>query len=467
MPTSALEKTGLGGLFLVGATLSFSGSYIVGGVLGTAVYWYMRKKNIGLIEAAIATGGTIKDCFTSVIDELSRPAEGHTGEIISAVLEQIPVLKHFELEMRQSLDAEGEWLEALVRMNPKTERMRSFGVLGEPGDGKSWILRFVILRFLDQYPNGRIFIHDMELKETTKKLGDGAWFGLPVGTVVYETPEDFKHIIKFVSKELDSPTDDSPILLVVDEMNNLLKKFSEKEQGRIMSALDDIKNRGGKRRIQFAIASQASDVKGSGLSEAFIRALDWVILRTAAQVGSIHRNMGLRESQKKQFDDMVDDLEGLPEIEGVYPCITYVEKKLTLTAVPDLGWMPMQLTIKSPAEASLEWFRRILAAHPDLLSKVQEGQLTSRTQFGNALDAILRDAGEPLLRRRDTDLRWKEIREHWDSMVAGEFPPRNDALESCTESSDLALPHGERDSEITDSELVQHYLAECTTAPNL
>ncbi|HEY9763473.1 MAG TPA: hypothetical protein V6D07_13160 [Trichocoleus sp.] len=452
MPTSnpsEHEKAATGALFLLGSAISFGANPFVGACIGTAAYARMQQRKFGLLQSVAAVWPLVREPIQAALEGLTAGGKEHSGEVLSTILSQTPLLKHFELQLKERLALDGAWLEALVTLNPKTERLRSFGVLGEPGDGKSWLLRYALLKFIRSYPKGRVYIHDIDLELTKKKWGEAAWFGLPEGQVVFSDPHDFELLVKQISNELDDPTDDTPILLVIDEFNNLMPKFSEKTQQRLGLQLEQIKNRGGKRLIQFAIASQAIDVAGLGLRRAFIRSLDWVVLRMASQVGGVYDNLGLRESQKKEFNALVDQLVDLPEsIDDFWPCITFIGKQLALTGVPDLSWMPPVLTIISPDEKATSWLLELFEAQPELLYRVQAGEISSRTQFGNILDPMLRAAGEKILKRNSSDSRWKEIAARWDDIVAQKWPPEKPEREAGTDIPDLCIDQPEVSSEI-------------------
>ncbi|MEM9006526.1 MAG: hypothetical protein AAGE59_23745, partial [Cyanobacteria bacterium P01_F01_bin.86] len=194
------------------------------------------------------------------------------------------------------------------------------------------------------------------------------------------------------------------------------------------------------------------------LSQAFVRSLDWLVLKRSALTDGATRNMGLRSTLKQRFTELADKLEDLPtQFEGFRPCITYLSKELALTGVPDLSDLPYRLDIQTPQDAVSTWLAQFLTEHPHLLLKVQDREITSKTQLGNAIDPILKEKGERVLRRSDRkDERWAEISRRWPQLVTGEFPPGNPALESCTDDLDLARPHAVGVSEETDFEAVQH-----------
>ncbi|HEY9737563.1 MAG TPA: hypothetical protein V6D06_14815 [Trichocoleus sp.] len=439
MPTSNPnhEKAATGALFLLGSAIAFGANPFVGACIGTAAYYRMQRRGFGLLQSVLSVWPLLREPVQEVIEQLTADGKEQSGEVVSNLLQQMPLLKHFELKLKESLALNDEWLEQLVTPNPNTERLRSFAVLGEPGDGKSWLLRYVIFHFIRNYPNGRVYIHDIELEQTRKKWGEAAWFGLPEGQVVFSEPHEFELLVSDISNELDNPASDSPILLVVDEFNNLMPKFSEKQQQRLGGQLEDIKNRGGKRLIQFAIASQVIDVAGFGLRRAFIRSLDWVVLRMASQVGGVYDNLGLRDSQKKEFNGLVDQLVDLPSsIDDFWPCITFIGKQLALAGVPDLSWMPPVLSIISPSEQAASWLQQLFEEQPDLLYRIQAKDIPSRTQFGKVLDPILKVRGEQPLKRNSSDPRWKEIADRWDSIVAEKWPPEKSELEPGTDTPD-------------------------------
>ena len=239
---------------------------------------------------------------------------------------------------------------------------------------------------------------------------------------------------------------------MVDEFNNLLSELDEKTRAKTVEQLNTIKNRGGKRLIQFAIASQAADVEGLGLSQAFVRSLDWVVLKRSALTDGATRNMGLRSTLKQRFTELANKLEDLPtQCEGIRPCITYLSKELTLTGVPDLSDLPYRLEIQTPQDAASTWLTQLLREYPQILLKLQDGEITSKTQLKNTIDPLLRNQGERVLKRSlKEDARWAEISRRWSQLLTGEFPPENPELDTRTVPLDPALPHAVGVSEAGD-----------------
>ena len=455
-PASDFEKASQGALFALGGVVSFTAAPFVGACIGTLAYWQMQRRGHGLWESVGATYNLLQEGIGDLV--VSHKQHFNPSQLVSNVLNQTPIGKLIELDLSRELKLDGSWMQQLITLDRDTERLRSFGVLGEPGDGKTYVLRYVIYHFIRQHPTGQVYIHDIDLARTVKKWGAGAWYGLPVGEVVYSDPEDFPRIVRTIANTIKQSGDDSPILLVVDEFNNLLSELEEKTRAKTVEQLNTIKNRGGKRLIQFALASQAADVEGLGLSQAFVRSLDWVVLKRSALTDGATRNMGLRSTLKQRFTELADKLEDLPtQFEGFRPCITYLSKELALTGVPDLSDLPYRLDIQTPQDAASTWLAQFLTEHPHLLLKVQDGEITSKTQLGNTIDPILKEKGERVLRRSDRkDERWAEISRRWPQLVTGEFPPENPALASCTDDLDLARPHAVGVSEETDVEAVPH-----------
>lgn len=455
-PASDFEKASQGALFTLGGVVSFTAAPFVGACIGTLAYWQMQRRGYGLLESVGATYNLLQEGISDLM--VSHKPHLNPSQLVSNVLNQTPIGKLIELDLSRELKLDGSWMQQLITVDRDTERLRSFGVLGEPGDGKSYLLRYVIYHFIRQHPTGQVYIHDIDLARTIKKWGEGAWYGLPVGEVVYSDPEDFPRIVRTIANTIKQSGDDAPILLVVDEFNNLLSELDEKTRAKTVEQLNTIKNRGGKRLIQFAIASQAADVEGLGLSQAFVRSLDWVVLKRSALTDGATRNMGLRPTLKQRFTELADKLEDLPtQFEGFRPCITYLSKDLALTGVPDLSDLPYRLDIQTPQDAASTWLAQFLTQHPQLCLKVQDGEITSKTQLGNAIDPILKASGEWVLKRSmKRDDRWAEISRRWPQLVTGEFPPENSALTASTDVPDPAQPDAEGVSEPHDLEAMPH-----------
>ena len=445
---SDLEKASQGTLFVLGGVVSFTAAPFVGACIGSLAIWRMQRKGYGLFQALGATYNLLQESINDLFE--ANQADINPTQLISTVINQTPIGKLIELDLSRELKLDGSWMHQLITLDPDTERLRSFGVLGEPGDGKSYLLRYVIYHFIRQHPTGQVYIHDIDLARTIKKWGEGAWYGLPVGEVVYSDPEDFPRIVRNIANTIKQSGDDSPILLVVDEFNNLLADLDEKVREKTIQQLGTIKNRGGKRLIQFAIASQAADVEGLGLSQAFVRSLDWVVLKRSALTDGVTRNMGLRPTLKQRFTELADKLEDLPsQFQGFRPCVTYLSKELALTGVPDLSGLPFRLDITSPEDAANTWLTQFLTRHPEVLELVEDGVIQNKTQFvREAINPILRKNEEPLIQTKNEDARWVELGRSWKNIVIQGLPPEIGASESSACEQNLALDHPEGVSEI-------------------
>ena len=422
-PASDFEKASQGALLTLGGVVSFTASPFAGACIGTLALWQMHRRGYGLWESMGATYNLIQESIGDLV-ETSKP-EVTPGQLVSTVLNQTPISKLIELDLSRDFDFDGSWLKQLITVDPDTERLRSFGVLGEPGDGKSYLLRYVIYHFISNNPQGKVYIHDIDLAQTIKKWGEGAWFGLPVGEVVYSDPEDFPRIVRTIHGAIQESGDDAPILLVVDEFNNLLDELTEKVREKTIQQLRTIKNRGGKRLIQFAIATQAADVEGLGLSQAFVRSLDWVVLKKSALTDGVTRNMGLRQSMKQRFAELAETLEDMPALlRGFRPCITSLSKELTLTGVPDLSGLPYCLDIKNPLDVAGSWLLDFLLEYPEALDGIEDGTIQNKTQLVvDGINPILTELGEKKIHQSSRDERWVEVGNRWESIALGEFPP--------------------------------------------
>lgn len=206
MPTSNpkqvkdFEKASQGALFAMGSVVSFTTAPFIGACIGTLAYWRMRRRGHSLLESVGATYTLLQegihDLFT-VHRQRVNPSQ-----LVSNVVNQSPIGKLIELDLRRELNLDGSWLHQLITVDRNTERLRSFGVLGEPGDGKSYLLRYVIYHFIRQHPTGQVYIHDIDLARTVKQWGNGAWYGLPVGEVVYGDPDDFPRLVRTIANQI-------------------------------------------------------------------------------------------------------------------------------------------------------------------------------------------------------------------------------------------------------------------------
>jgi hypothetical protein len=428
-------KAFYGALFGLSCGWAALQSPLVGGLAATAVFAVMQRKGFNPIDSASAAWSLI----AQEIDEAAPSAEINFDAVrlVSKAVQQTPLSKYLEFDLAERHQINADWIVRAFTLNNHTKRVRSLGLMGEPGDGKTMLQRYLIYLFLRQNPDGEVYVHDSQLQYHLKENPD-FWLGLEQGKHLFITPAELVSLVDKVRRRVleASPI---PTLLVIDEFNNTLPLVKESQRDSVLEGLRAIKDQGGKHRIQFVLSTQAGSVGEAGINQAFMRSLDWCIFRQSLLTGGIIRNLGLRDKAQDAFKRLSDELEGMPlEINGHRPVITYLDKEIELNGVPDLSGLPKRIELLSPDDEGKAWLKSIFATYPDVATLIETGGITSRSALIDHLNPILKRAGQKAIRRDDSDFRNVALKDNWAEILEGNFWGLA-AQEDCTAPSPEAV----------------------------
>ncbi len=274
----------------------------------------------------------------------------------------------------------------------------NLAVLGDQGEGKSTILHYLIYRFLQKHPNGRVWIHDIEGGQGHGKINQ--WLGLPH---VFQEPQELLRLAREVRQGIED-TDMIPTLLVVDEFTNTMGCLSPKAVEETVDHLKQIANRGKKRNIFFVIGSHEITAKDLKLNKAFIQKFTWVILPTVAALESTYANLCLPPESKTQKDKALEDLAVIDRAGGVYPCVVCTKRDVSLRRVPDLSGMPETLQFESEQSPD-EWLADLVDRH-----SIDPSEFNSIRKLTEAINEALDESEEPQVQRKNSDERYLAIK---------------------------------------------------------
>lgn len=323
------------------------------------------------------------------------------GAVCGALADQAQTqLVRFEFRPGGTQELGTDWLAELADSG-------NVGVLGDQGEGKSFILRYLAYRFVERHGgNCRVYIHDIEDGQ-----GHGAkhsWFGWPRGSVVFTAPDELPAIVQEIDGAIAAP-DFLPTLLLVDELNNCLDELDADQIGIIDQGLKRIRNRGKKRGIHFAFGTQDINVADLGLNRAAIKKLSWIVLPKMAGSPGNFANLDLSDEAKAERKAAYAQLKALPKVEGQYPCLLYHNRHWSLRGIPALGWLPETIDLL-PGQAVGNWLDEFLASHPDFEAQNH----TSARKLSDSISAVLVAENEKAIRRDDTDDRYLSIKAHFE-----------------------------------------------------
>jgi len=252
-------------------------------------------------------------------------------------------------EERQNLELDVDWFDSWDK--------RSGIVCGESGDGKTFILKYVVYRFLQSNQQGKLYICDPDYGSSHGDAPPNDWYKLPLGRVVYIEVPDIIKVVNKVSSFVDQRVKETaiavsegepkpeyePILLVVDELPSIVARLDKEAVEEFLGAIGNILRRGLKQRVTFKLGTQSLAVRFIKLPQDVLRQIETVMLWRASQVKDNYDNLGIRPAI---VDGMIGEVCELPQVLGDrFVCVTFAGKQLQIKGIPKLG----EIKVEAPA----------------------------------------------------------------------------------------------------------------------
>lgn len=388
--------------------------------------------------AAIVTGLSVyqsikagsnpgKDCL-DVAKDIVNGFNNFVSEEKSILDFPLQTLKNVSVDSFITVKKSGKTLDTdwILEIAGKT----NVGLLGDQGEGKSFLLRFFLYQFLNFHDfdlgKCRVYIHDIE-----NGLGHGeqsSWLGLN-NNYVYSDPSDFIRILEEIEKSIELP-DFKPTLLIVDEFNNLMDEYSKVEKDKIDGILKQIRNRGKKRKIHLVFSTQDANVTDLGLNQSVVRKLDWIVYPKMANSKENFRNFGLSTESENRRANLASELKSVDKVGGIFPVLLYRNKEFSLVRIPDLTNMPDSLPVADIITPDT-WWEQLRANNPQL----DPDKYTSLRKLVDAVNDILRVNNLPIINRKLTDERYLHLR-----ALMGGSEPRNNVAPRVTDDGESHAP---------------------------
>jgi hypothetical protein len=294
-------------------------------------------------QIAIAPAGSV------AVDAVPIPA---------SMLAQPSLDEAIARDMEASLDT--TWFERFLK--------RSGIVCGESGDGKSFLLNYALLLFMQNSPNGEILIGDMDYGSSHEGAEPNTWQGLTPNQHILISADKIKAAIARVSTIVDKRAEvtaeftyrkakgkdtsdldmnNHPLLLIVDEFPALMATITEAaEKEAIVVQVANILRRGLKQNVRFLLGTQSLAVKDIAIQGSIIRQLETVILWRAAGIKENYSNLGLSPGE---IEKIITEIKAVPrKVGSKRPCVTLLEKNLSIKAVPEIQMNSGQVAYDAP-----------------------------------------------------------------------------------------------------------------------
>jgi hypothetical protein len=339
-------------------------------------------------------------------------------QIQTAVFSQLPLAAEIAKRMEQAQTLKTNGLELFAKA-------KSGLILGDTGDGKTQLMNYLAAAFLQEHPQGKLQIGDLDYGSSHGDTPPNTWMGLPVGNVVMIEEQDiFDSIIdageevqrrsKSTKKAIaagDPAPKFEPQLLLVDEWISFYASCTKPQQEALQKALNDVVVRGKKQQVYCFLSCHDASVGSLGIAQDKLSRWNvlalwkWVNQAKATDVTNL----------PKGFGPMQESIQSMPRQVGEsFSAVAYVDNAWQVVGVPFIDTSRIELL---PQDDILkrEFEQRLADYPPDAslsLRKVWEwlGESSSQRVTTNpryvALQQVvenLREAKESLPKNLEPD----------------------------------------------------------------
>lgn len=365
--------------------------------------------------------GEVAETVSPVTDAIER----QRVQLLTSALKQMPMGDRIAEQFINKTGLKSDWFDSF--------ESRPFAVCGESGDGKTFLLKYRVQRFLQANPDGELLICDIDYGSSHKGSEPNTWFGLPVGKVVQIEPEDITATLKYVADELETRAKAShqtegnspvkkPLLLVIDEWVSYFQSLSNKEQDAAIELIRKFNVRGLKQNVFVVLGLHSLAVGETGLDKALIRKFDVLMLRRAAQEPDNYDNIG---ATRDRVSAAIDRIKGLPKvIKGLRPCVVYADKDLSVKALPHLEVNEAieLVATPEPIDPDQQWIDEIWTAElqAKIVARIAERIREEKQPIAYREFTLL--AGLNSSYRKTGNRRYELLKERIDALAATHFP---------------------------------------------
>ena len=256
----------------------------------------------------------------------------------------------------------------------RSQRAVSWGLLGNPGDGKTYLANQLFMARLEQVPDGDVYLFDF--KNQPHKYLD-----ILTSPARYITePNQLVDLLAVLAKRCRTP-DCKPFYLFIDELNNALGDMSEKNREKAIKALGVIRKSGGERNCLFTFTTHEINQADLHLPVANMKAFPWVILQRFAEDGHDINNIGISGTVGQQFEALVAEMGDIELEDDSRLGILKSGNKMRLIAVPDRGDLTTSVTVVCEEDEDTERVRSFLERY--LTKRVQWAELSNTALIAN------------------------------------------------------------------------------------
>lgn len=381
------------------------------------------RQKLTYAEVVNGITGAVNMAGESASQELA-PVGNELGkkrmQIQTAVFSQLPLAAEVARRMEQAQTLKTNGLSSFAAA-------KSGLILGDTGDGKTQLMNWLSAAFLQEHPNGKLQIGDLDYGSSHGDAPPNTWLGLPVGNVVMIEHQDIFDAIIDAGEEVrrrstatkravaageTAPTF-APQLMLIDEWISFLAECRPEQVEPLKTALNDIVIRGKKQGVYAFLACHDASVKSLGIDQAKLSRWNvlalWKWTNQAKPTDTNNLPQGFAEYQ--------DKIKAMPrQVGNTFSAIAYIDNAWELVGIPYIDTKTIELLPQD--EILKQQFTAALASYP----------LDAPQSYSKGWEWL----GKPSMLRVNNNPEYRAFKEVFDALKASrqEAPPKPEQEEA-------------------------------------
>ena len=400
-------------------------AYVAGATLTTFGVMTAARKGVRPDAAVGAYSNEVMEALTELFNPDS--VDHNARRVVSAVAAQVPLLKQLQ-DSYTRLSEDPQFFNALVTLDPAAKRFQPLVIGGLPGEGKTRIIQKLVERFTLLNPEGQVMVFDPEYHFNQADANGSPWpEHLVLGTHIFDNLAGLNTIRTTLKNRLATTKQTTPLLIVLDEFNNL-KSFPgmPEEDAYYTEFLRELKvayNRAGKRNVMLVTGVQRIGAQETGMPLEYLSSFPWLIFPKLAKSKRLQTVLGLEETQKRTFLEVIAQVDEITAINNptLHPAVYVTPERIDWKLIPHFTGHEITEVI----EPGLDWLLKVWQACPHIIQAIEAGEIKTRTELADPALPYQEELAELLdeskLQRKTSDPRWQALAKHWDSLVNGDF----------------------------------------------
>lgn len=294
------------------------------------------------------------------LDSMSDFGERSYGKTSTLIIRAIPP----EIKSKfQSIKNDHAWVSEFLSLPHQR-------ITGGTGSGKSKLLGLVISQWLENNPNGQLFVADPNYGKPDESGFLNNWFGLD-SKWIKQPDDEIDALIDYVHQKLDErkktcvdaakngftkvsdiQIDLTPICLICEEFDSIVERYkSDKDNSRFNKLIEIIKQGRGY-KIKLIPVGQSASVGEGGFTLATLENIAQLIICYPA----------IPESQLRYLGGAKDELILMAERllkEGKRPAICIIKGQSRVVTIPDLSGFSVTFANSNPTDPDDIWWQEV------------------------------------------------------------------------------------------------------------